>query len=210
MLDLGRGNTATPKKDKKMAKAKNVVVTITAPKIVTAWQNIAEVGSTNEANAIKAINELVKAMTASKLSIRDIQKVIKETKIETSILKVSHVEGLPTWSAMREKFADFKALPLAKQLSKATAGYKLGAGVVEKMSSLEVVDKEIKDFNSRKNSNSKKSSKPTKEKKATTNAEVLSGFLNFLGALNAEALTDAELDLMADISLKLIELEPVA
>jgi hypothetical protein len=72
-VTLGEWQHRHPKKGKKMSKSKNVVVTITAPKIVTAWQNIAEVGSTNEANAIKAINELVKAMTASKLSIRDIQ-----------------------------------------------------------------------------------------------------------------------------------------
>ena len=38
----------------------------------------------------------------------------------------------------------------------------------------------------------------------------LQGFLTFLNALNAESLTDSEMDLLSDISIRIIELEPVS
>lgn len=191
-----------------MAKTQKQVVTITAPKITSAWLKVVEVTGKNEVENVNAINALVGAMKDSQLSIRDIQKVIKDTNRESAVLKVSHVEGLITWSEMREKFADFRELPLTSQLAQATASYKLlGAGNAAKMPSLEIVKDEVK--SARKAKNSKKSS-PKTPKSKTTNKEVLQGFLNFLNALNAESLTDSEIDLLSDISIKLIELEPVS
>lgn len=189
-----------------MAKTQKAPVTITAPKITSAWLKVVEVTGKNEVENISAINSLVGAMRDSQLSIRDIQKVIKDTNRESAVLKVSHVEGLITWSEMREKFADFRDLPLTSQLAQAVAAYKLlGAGNAEKMPSLEVVKNETK--TARKAKNSKKSAPKAKAK--TTNTEVLAGFAKFLDSLDAESLTDADLDLMADISMKLIEFEPV-
>ena len=191
-----------------MSKSAKTPVTITAPKITSAWLKVVEVTGKNEVENINAINALVGAMKDSKLSIRDIQKVIKDTNRESAVLKVSHVEGLTTWAEMREKFADFRDLPLTSQLAQATASYKLlGAGNAAKMPSLEVVKDEVK--SARKAKNSKKSA-PKTAKAKTTNREVLQGFLTFLNALNAESLTDSEMDLLSDISIRIIELEPVS
>lgn len=191
-----------------MSKTQKTPVVITAPKITSAWLKVVEVTGKNEVENIKAVEVLVGAMKDSQLSIRDIQKVIKETNRESATLKVSHIEGLITWSALRAKFADFRELPLTNQLAQAVASYKLlGAGNAEKMPSLEVLQEEVKSARKAKNS---KNLKPKNSKTKTTNKEVLSGFLTFLKALNAEALTDAEIDLLADISLQIIELEPVS
>ena len=183
---------------------KNVV--ITAPKISTAWNNLVAVTSTNDAENVKAIENLVVAMKASKLSIRDIMKVIKDTGKESSILSVSHVEGLLTWSALRGKFADMKALPLSKQLSTATAGYKLlGAGHSEALATFEGVQKAIKDARKVKADKAKESAKsePKSEKaKKNTLAEIRA----YLAAIDATALADSDLDIIAEIAVIIEEI----
>jgi hypothetical protein len=138
-------------------------------------------------------------MKKSALSIRDIQKVIKATGLESPFVKVSHVEGLPSMLAL-QKVAGFSALPLAKQLSTATASYKLlGAGIGEQMPSLEALETEI--ARERKNKNEKsatpKEDKPAKP--AKTNADTLKSVLAYFTALDLATLTDAELDLIAEI-----------
>lgn len=189
------------------AKAAKQEVTIKAPKITTAWLKVVEVTGKNEAENTNAILALVSEMQKSSLSIRDIQKVIKETKKESATLKISHVEGLMTWADMRSKFAEFCNLPLSSQLAKATAAYKLlGTGTAAKLPSLEVVEKETATARKAK---ANKAKAPKAPKAKTTNKEVLQGFLTYLMALNAESLTDSEIDLLSDISLRIIELEPV-
>ena len=192
---------------KKATAPKATKPVITAPKIKTAWLKVVETTAKNEVENIKAIEGLVTEMKASALSIRDIQSVVKDTKKESAVLKVSHIEGLMTWADMRSKFAEFRALPLSSQLAKATAAYKLlGTGNAAKLPSLEVVEKETATARKAK-ANKAKAPKTTKAK--TTNKEVLQGFLTYLMALNAESLTDSEIDLLSDISLRIIELEPV-
>ena len=189
------------------AKAPKAKATITAPAIKTAWLKVVETTAKNEAGNIKAIETLVVEMRKSALSIRDIQAVIKDTKRESAVLKVSHIEGLITWSDMRAKFADFAEAPLANQLSLAVASYKLlGAGNATKLPSLEVVKTET--ANARKAKNDKTKA-PKTAKAKTTNKEVLQGFLTYLNALNAETLTDTEMDILSDISIRIIELEPI-
>ena len=177
----------------------NSSVVITAPKIEKAWSDLVVQTTTSEQGAIRACLELAKQMKTSQLSIRDIQKVIKATGLESPFVKVSHVEGLPSMLAL-QKVAGFSALPLAKQLSTATASYKLlGAGIGEQMPNLEALETEI--ARERKNKNDKpKEDKPAKEAKAPkTNADTLKSVLAYFTALDLATITDAELDLIAEI-----------
>ena len=191
------------------SKAPKQEVKVTAPKIAKAWINVVEVSAKNEVENINAINALVTEMNNSQLSVRDIMKVIKETNRESAILKVSHVEGLRTWAEMRSQFAEFSALPLASQLAKATAAFKLlGAGNATKMKSLEIVEKEVKTARKAKAQKSKGNSTP-KTKATATTAQVLESFRNFVNALDPAKLTEKERDILADVSLRLIELEEV-
>lgn len=182
-----------------MSAKQNKKVVVTSPKIATAWVNIVSVTSTNEVENIKAIEGLVSAMKASKLSIRDIMSVIKDTGKESSVISVSHVEGLATWSALRGKFDEFKALPLNKQLSTATAGYKLlGAGHSEALATFEGVTKAIKDARKVKADKAKADAKgEPKESKAKKNT--LAEIRAYLSALNVQELPDADLDTIAEI-----------
>ena len=191
----------------KSKKAKQEV-TIVAPKITTAWIKVYEVSNKSEVEITNAILALYGAISNSQLSRNDARKVCKDTNKEGSVLKFSHIEGLDTWANMRAKFAEFCELPIANQLSQATAAYKLlGIGNAEKMPSLEVVKDEVK--TARKNKNSKKSS-PKTPKSKTTNKDVFTEFFNFLNTLSAENLTDSEIDLLSQISVRLIELEPIS
>lgn len=178
-------------------------VVITSPKIATAWVNIVSVTSTNEVENIKAIEGLVSAMKASKLSIRDIMSVIKDTGKESSVISVSHVEGLATWSALRGKFAEFKALPLNKQLSTATAGYKLlGAGHSEALATFEGVTKAIKDARKVKADKAKADAKG-EPKSAKTAKNTLKEVLAYIRALDATVISDEDLDTLAEIQAEL-------
>jgi LysM repeat protein len=177
----------------------NSTVTISAPKIEKAWSDLVVQTTTSEQGAIRACLVLAKEMKSSQLSIRDIQKAIKGTGLESPFVKVSHVEGLPTMLSL-QKVAGFSDLPLAKQLSTATASYKLlGAGIGEAMPSLEALEKEI--ARERKEKNSKKSEpkedKPSKAKATPT--DTLKSILAFIEALDFEAITETEADLVTEI-----------
>jgi hypothetical protein len=96
--------------------------------------------------------------------------------------------------------AYFSALPLAKQLSTATASYKLlGAGVGEQMPTLEALEKEI--ARERKAKNDKKAEpKSAKEAKSPkTNADTLKSILAYFTALDVSTLNESEADLIAEI-----------
>jgi LysM repeat protein len=177
----------------------NSTVTISAPKIEKAWSDLVVQTTTSEQGAIRACLDLAREMKKSQLSIRDIQKAIKQTGLESPFVKVSHVEGLPSMLAL-QKVEGFSALPLAKQLSTATASYKLlGAGIGEQMPSLEALETEI--ARERKEKNSKKSEpkadKPSKAK--ATPADTLKSILAFIEALDFQAITEAEADIVTEI-----------
>lgn len=190
----------------KKATSKKVVV-ITAPKITSAYHAICDLTAKNDASAETAIIKLGNEMIKSKLSINDIKKVIKDTKRTSSVLLISHVEGLPTFVAMNEKYPEFRALPLAKRLTKAAATYKLGVGKVEKLDTFAKVEASIKDFNQAKNHKAK--SQPKTAKKTATTKQALESFRNFVNALDPAKLSENERDILADISLRIIELEDI-
>lgn len=211
---LTRRDIPKPNKGKQMATkatSKKVVV-ITAPKITSAYHAICDLTAKNDASAEIAIIKLGKEMAASKLSINDIKKVVKETGRTSSVLLISHIEALPTFVDMNEKFAEFKALPLAKKLTKAAAAYKLGAGYATSLPTFAGVEASIKDFNQRKNDKAKSSGKSkssTPTKKTATTAQALESFRNFVNALDPAKLSENERDILADISLRIIELEDI-
>jgi hypothetical protein len=190
--------TSTTSK-KAASSTNNSAVTISAPKIEKAWSDLVVQTTTSEQGAIRACLDLAREMKKSQLSIRDIQKAIKQTGLESPFVKVSHVEGLPTMLAL-QKVAGFDALPLAKQLSTSTASYKLlGAGIGEQMPSLDALETEI--ARERKNKNDKKS-EPKEEKPAKpakTNADTLKSILAYFTALDLAKMTDDDLDLIAEI-----------
>ena len=177
----------------------NSTVTISAPKIEKAWSDLVVQTTTSEQGAIRACLDLAREMKKSQLSIRDIQKAIKQTGLESPFVKVSHVEGLPSMLAL-QKVEGFSALPLAKQLSTSTASYKLlGAGIGEQMPNLDALEKEI--ARERKEKNNKKSEpkadKPSKAK--ATPADTLKSILAFIEALDFQAISETEADIVTEI-----------
>lgn len=189
----------------KATKAVKSEVKVTAPKIAKAWVHVVEVSAKNETENINAIISLVSEMDASQLSIRDIMKVIKDTNRESAVLKVSHVEGLKTWSEMRGKFAEFVELPLTSQLAKATAAYKLlGSGKAENLKSLEVVEREVKVARKAKSTKAKQNPTGAAKKTATTTS-TLENIVAFVKSLDPATLTDADIDLINDLSDALME-----
>lgn len=181
-------------------KAKTAKVTVTAPKIATAWKSLTATTAKNDSENVTAINRLVAEMKLSALSIRDIQAVIKDTGKESSLVKVSHVEGLQTWHDLREKFADFRALDLRVQLSKATSAYKLGAGNAVQMPTWEAVEKAVKAHNKAKNDAKGNAPKADKAPKAkATNADTLRQILTFIQSLDFEAVSETDADILTEI-----------
>jgi hypothetical protein len=135
-------------------------------------------------------------MKRSSITVRETMKVVKETGLESPFVKVSHVEGLPTMLSL-QKVAGFTALPLAKQLSTATASYKLlGAGIGEQMPSLEALETEI--ARERKNKNDKKG-EAKEAKSPKTNADTLKSILAYFSALDTSTLNESEQNLIAEI-----------
>lgn len=191
-------------------KAPKAPVVIKAPKIVSAWKNVSKVTGKSDADNSQAVLALGKEMLASTLSIRDIKKVITDSAITSPIISVGQVEGLRAFVTLHAKFAEFRALPLAKQLSKANATYKLGTTKAEKVSSFANLESEIKGFNSEKSAKAKANKAPKatpKAKEVTDTKAVLTSFLAFVNALNAESITTKEAEIMEQISMKLVEFE---
>ena len=181
----------------KATKAPKAPVTISAPKIEKAWSELVVISTTGEQEAIRAVLNLAKEMKASALSIRDIQKAIKQTGLESPFVKVSHVEGIPTMLAM-QKVAGFSALPLAKQLSTAVASYKLqGAGIGEQLPSLEAVEKA--NASARKAKNDKAPALKAPKAKASVR-DTLTQILAFANALDVESIGEADYDLVLEIA----------
>lgn len=192
------------------AKAPKAPVTITAPKITTAWINVCATSGKAENEIVKAIENLSAVLVLeSGLSVADMKKVIKDTGKESSFIKVSHVPALPTWSKLRALHKDFKALPIAKQLSTAMASYDiLGAGVGEKIkagvnsftgepvTATENLQAEISRVRKAKQSQTPKpdTSTPAKPKK-----NALAEMLAYFTALDVSALSENDRDTLSEI-----------
>jgi hypothetical protein len=182
-----------------MTTAKKTVHSTNNSTVARLWSDLVVQTTTSEQGAIRACLELAKEMKKSSITVRETMKVVKETGLESPFVKVSHVEGLPTMLSL-QKVAGFTALPLAKQLSTATASYKLlGAGIGEQMPSLEALEAEI--ARERKNKNDKKGEpKSAKESKSPkTNADTLKSILAYFTALDVSTLNESEQDLIAEI-----------
>lgn len=184
---------------KAKATTKAAPVTISAPKISTAWNKVCTTSAKSESDIIAAIENLSAVMVLeSGLSVRDVKKVISDTGKVSSFVSVSHVAGLPTWSKLRALHADFRALPLAKQLSTASASYDLlGAGNGEQIKTLDALTKEIAMVRKAKNSKSAKSETPAKSAKAPK--DTLKEILAYFTALDFAGLTEDQQDQIAEI-----------
>ena len=181
---------------------KSAPVSIKAPKITSAWLKVVATSNAGEAKTIEAIENLSSAMVLeSRLSVRDIKKVITDSKKSCGMISVSHVEALPTWSKFRALYADFKALPLAKQLSTASASYSLlGAGKGEQFKNLEVLTKEIATVRKAKQSKAKEGATPkasTPAKAKASNLDAIKAFTALVSSLDFTNLTDAEAEAFA-------------
>jgi hypothetical protein len=182
-----------------MTKAKAPkAVKITAPKIASAWAKVCATSAKSENEIIASIENLSAVMVLeSGLSVRDVKKVVSDTGKESAFIRVSHVSALPTWSKLRAKHADFKALPLSKQLSTAMASYDiLGAGKGEQISTLDALTKEIATIRKAKQtkSDTPKSDTPSKAKK-----NALADMLAYFNALDFASLSESDQDLISDI-----------
>jgi hypothetical protein len=197
----------------KTAKKTTAPVKITAPKISTAWKKVCDTSAKSEADIISAIENLSAVLVLeSGLSVADMKKVIKDTGKESSFIKVSHVPALQTWSKLRSLHADFKALPIAKQLSTAMASYDiLGAGIGEQIkagvdkvtgepiTATENLQKEISRVRKAKQSQTPKA-EPKSGKAKKTVRETLESILVFANSLDAESIGEEDFDLLLEIA----------
>lgn len=185
----------------KSTKAPKNTITIKAPKLTSAWVSVCSTSAKSESEIIKAIENLSATMVLeSRLSVTDQKKFIKgleDSGKVSSFVKSSHAPALPTWSKLRALHAEFRALPIAKQLSTASASYDLlGAGNGEQIKTLDALQKEIATVRKAKNG---KSAKTPKETKAKTPKDTLADILAYFTALNFDELSEAQLDTVAEI-----------
>jgi hypothetical protein len=184
------------------AKATKAPVVITAPKITTAWINLCVATTQNEKDSTAQCVALGKEIASSQLSIRDVMKVIDDSKQISPIVKKSHIEGLPTFvKLMSDK--DFQALPLAQKLSNAVAAYKLlGVEVAQALPTFEVVKSEVKKARKNKAQKAKAKGSTTNPKKAN-NSDVLKAFLAWTLSTDFTTLTDKEIEMLNEIQSSL-------
>jgi hypothetical protein len=129
-----------------------------------------------------------------------IQKAIKATGLESPFVKVSHVEGLPTMLEM-QKVAGFAALPLSKQLSTATASYKLlGAGNGEQLASLEAIEKATAGARQQKHAKASTPKEAKAAKAPKTVRDTLLQILAFAEALEVDSIGEDDFDLVLSIA----------
>ena len=184
---------------------KAVKPVITAPKIKSAWVKVCDTSIKSENEIVKAIENLSATMILeSRLSVTDQKRFIKGLEGEgnvSSFVKSSHAPALPTWSKLRALHPDFCALPVAKQLSTASASYDLlGAGYGEQFGTLEALQKEIATIRKAKNDKSAtpKTDKPAKAPK--TVRETLTQILAFANSLDTESIGEDDFDLLLEIA----------
>lgn len=185
----------------KAKKAPKAAVTIKAPKLVSAWNAVCSTSAKSEMEIVKAIENLSATMKLeSRLTVAEQKKFIKGLEDGgkvSSFIKSSHAPALLTWSKLRALHADFRALPIAKQLSTASASYDLlGAGNGEQIKSLDALTKEIATVRKAKHAKSGKASTP-KASKAPKNT--LKEILAYLTALDFVSVTEEDEGLIAEI-----------
>lgn len=204
-------------------------VAVTAPKISNAWVSVVKASTVADAkisqalgasqSVIDAQTELVTTAilklasvisTESGLSIRDAVKVIKETGGESSFIKVSHIQGLPTLLAMRSSVEGFTALPIAKQLSTATASVELlGTGNGEQLKTAEILTKEIATMRQAKNAK-RSTAKGDAPKSKVSNLDAIKAFTALASTLNFDELSDAEAHALSELSIVLESMSAIA
>lgn len=190
-----------------MTTAKNTTkapktITIKAPKLTSAWVSVCSTSAKSESEIVKAIENLSATMVLeSRLSVNDQKRFIKgleDSGKVSSFVKSSHAPALPTWSKLRALHADFRALPIAKQLSTASASYDLlGAGNGEQIKTLEALQKEIATVRKAKNSKAPKA--PNGEKSAKAPKDTLADVLAYFTALDFAELSEDQQDQISEI-----------
>ena len=186
----------------KTAKSVKNTVVIKAPKLTSAWVSVCSTSAKSETEIIKAIENLSATMVLeSRLSVNDQKRFIKgleDAGKVSSFIKSSHAPALPTWSKLRSLHADFRALPIAKQLSKASASYDLlGAGNGEQLKTLDALDKAIAER--RKAKADKAKAETPKDKPAKAPKNTLAEILAYVSALDFVSISETDADLIAEI-----------
>jgi len=175
-------------------------VVITAPKITNAWLALCDTTAKSDLVNIGKIEILANEIAASQLSIRDVMKVIKESPAKSSIVKVSHIEGLTTWLHLR-KDKQFQSLDLDKQLSAAVSAYKLlGVKTAQGLKGFEAVAKATKQARATKNSKGKT---PTKAKVEATVDQTVGAMIAYIIGLDFSKLAISEIDALAELNFTL-------
>jgi|688.fasta_scaffold398396_1 hypothetical protein len=186
----------------KTTKAPKSAVVIKAPKLTSAWVSVCSTSAKSESEIIKAIENLSATMVLeSRLSVTEQKKFIKgleDAGKVSSFVKSSHAPALPTWSKLRALHADFRALPIAKQLSTASASYDLvGAGKGEQIKTLDALQKEIATIRKTKND---KTQTPKEDKPAKAPKNALADMLAYFTALDFSSLDESQKDTIAEIN----------
>lgn len=190
--------TSTAKKS-----APKAAVVIKAPKLVSAWNAVCSTSAKSENEIVKAIENLSATMKLeSRLTVAEQKKFIKGLEDGgkvSSFIKSSHAPALLTWSKLRALHADFRALPIAKQLSKASASYDLlGAGNGEQIKTLDALDKAIAERRKAK-ADKAKAENPKSEKSAKAPKNTLKEILAYLTALDFVSVSEEDEGLIAEI-----------
>ncbi len=191
----------------KTTKTPKSAVEIKAPKLTSAWVSVCSTSAKSESEIIKAIENLSATMVLeSRLTSTEQKKFIKGLEDGgkvSSFVKSSHAPALPTWSKLRALHADFRALPIAKQLSTASASYDLlGSGNGEQIKTLDALQKEIATMRKAKND---KSATPKEDKPAKAPKNALADILAYFTALDFSTLTESQQDTVSDIHAVLEE-----
>lgn len=188
--------------------AKTAPVVITAPKLTSAWTSVCATSKKSEAEIVKAIENLSATMVLeSRLNIQEQRKFIKALESagkKSSFISSSHVSALPTWSKLRALHADFCALPIAKQLSTASASYDLlGSGKGEQYATLEAMTKEIATVRKAKNSKSATPKASTPKASKASNLNAIKAFTALVVSLDFSSLSDAEAEALSMLQITL-------
>jgi len=186
----------------KSTKAPKSAVVIKAPKLTSAWVSVCSTSAKAEIEISKAIENLSATMVLeSRLTSTEQKKFIKGLEDGgkvSSFVKSSHAPALPTWSKLRALHADFRALPIAKQLSTASASYDLlGSGNGEQIKTLDALQKEIATMRKAKND---KSATPKEDKPAKAPKNALADILAYFTALDFSSLDESQQDTIAEIN----------
>ena len=188
------------------------VISIKAPKIVSAWKNVCTVSNKSENEIVKAIENLGAVMVLeSRLSVTQQKAFIKGLESAgtvSSFIKSSHAPALPTWGKLRALHTEFRALPIAKQLSTASASYDLlGSGNGEQIKASKNEQGEIVTALDNLNKaiagarKAKQTPAPAKASTPKVKKDIMKDILAFFTSLDIYTLSDSEKDTLSEISV---------